>query len=615
MRMKRRIFALLLAGAMTVSLCQGCAPETAAEPAATTAAESTAPAEETAAGQAEAAQPSGEAPLIEIPQEYRSWDESGDVNYEKLNSAENGMVAALRYEAAEVGNQIMEEGGTAVDAAVATALALTVTLPHMCSVAGGGFMTFYSAQTDETVYISFREVAPMFQTAELWVQDEEGSVIGGHNMKGGLAAGVPGEIKGLYYALEKYGTMEWADVVQPAIDIARGGFTVTPELREAIAYSYDVILENPETAAIYLDEFGLVPEAGTVIHNDPLAKALEIIRDKGPEGLYSGQMAEAIVSTVQHSGGVMTLKDLENYECWEEEPVSTDYRGYKIFSSASPSSGGTFIIEILNILENLPVQEFDSVEYWHQLAEVQKMVWADRGEYMGDTRFMDVPIDGITSKEYAAELAKNVDMTKAQEYTYGNPWNYEEESQNTTSFCVADKAGNMVAITHTINSFWGCEEYVDGYGFFLNNQLGDFVVGSGYSNSVEPGKCPLSSMSPTVVFTPEGKPFMTCGAPGGINIYPCIAQVIVNTIDYGMNVDEALNTPRIAARGNEINYSIEFSAETLDELKALGHEVFTEANAIGFPTAIMYMEDGTLQGSAEDHSSISKYSDGVALGF
>ena len=234
---------------------------------------------------------------------------------------------------------------------------------------------------------------------------------------------------------------------------------------------------------------------------------------------------------------------------------------------------------------------------------------------MGDTRFMDVPIDGITSKEYAAELAKNVDMTKAQEYTYGNPWNYEEESQNTTSFCVADKAGNMVAITHTINSFWVCEEYVDGYGFFLNNQLGDFVVGSGYSNSVEPGKCPLSSMSPTVVFTPEGKPFMTCGAPGGINIYPCIAQVIVNTIDYGMNVDEALNTPRIAARGNEINYSIEFSAETLDELKALGHEVFTEANAIGFPTAIMYMEDGTLQGSAEDHSSISKYSDGVALGF
>ena len=204
MRMKRRIFALLLAGTMTVSLCQGCAPETAAEPAATTAAESTAPAEETAAGQAEAAQPSGEAPLIEIPQEYRSWDESGDVNYEKLNSAENGMVAALRYEAAEVGNQIMEEGGTAVDAAVATALALTVTMPHMCSVAGGGFMTFYSAQTDETVYISFREVAPMFQTAELWVQDEEGSVIGGHNMKGGLAAGVPGEIKGLYYAPVSY---------------------------------------------------------------------------------------------------------------------------------------------------------------------------------------------------------------------------------------------------------------------------------------------------------------------------------------------------------------------------------------------------------------------------
>ena len=558
-----------------------------------------------------------DAPYIDIPPQYRSWDENGNtVNYEKVNTAENGMVAALRYEPAQIGTEIMQQGGTAIDAAVATALALTVTMPHMCSLAGGGLMTFYSAEKDQVIFLSFREVAPHYQTAEMWVQDSEGNVIGNHKRKGGLAAGVPGEVAGLYYALQEYGTMDWADVIQPAIDLARGGFILTPELREAILYNYADFLNMPEVASIYLDEDGLVPDVGTIIYNRPLAKALELLQEGGRDVFYQGALGEAVVKAAQATGGVMTMADLAEYDCWEDTPAKGTYRDYTVYSSASPSSGGTFIIEILNILENLPVQEHSTVEYYHQLNEVLALAFADRAEYMADTRFVKVPLEGLQSKEYAAELAKKVDMTKAQTFEAGNPADYEKESQNTTNFVVADKAGNMVALTHTINGFWGSLDYVNGYGFFLNNQLDDFVVGSGYSNSLEPGKAPLSSMSPTIVFDPEGKPFMTLGAPGGFMIYPSVAQVIVNVIDYGMDIDTALNTGRIAARGNTIFYSPEeIGEDILNGLKALGHNDFATYNAVGFPTAIQYLPDGKLQGSAEDHSSIARFSDGVAIGY
>lgn len=606
----KKLLALALAAAMTLSLasCGNGGGTSASQPSAGSASSSSQSAPDP--------QPETTSVYMDIPMEYRAWDEKGNsVNFDRMSTAENGMVTALRYEPAQIGCDIMENGGTAVDAAVAAALALTVTMPQMCGLAGGGFMTYYSAETGETVFLSFRETAPQFQTAEMWVQDEEGNVIGEHHMFGGLSVGVPGEVAGLYYALEEYGTMSWEEVIQPAIDLARGGFLVTPELRECITMIYDVLVSNDELSEIYLDEDDMVPAVNSVIKNEYMAKALELVRDKGPDGFYKGQMAEAMIKAVQSTGGVMTMNDLANYECWEDEPVSGNYRGYTIYSTNSPSSGGAFIVETLNILENLPVYDFDSVEYWHQLAEVQKMVWADRGQYMGDTRYIDVPIDGITSPEYAKELAAKVDMTKSQDFTYGDPWNYETEDQNTTSFSVADKAGNMVSITHTLNWYWGSRVYVDGYGFFMNDQLGDFVVGTGYANSVEPGKCPLSSMSPTVVLDPDGKPFMTCGTPGGPYIYPSIAQVILKTIDYGMNIDEAINTGRIASMGPTISYTNEISEDVVNQLKALGHEDMEACSTHTYPNGIMYMPDGTLQGSAEFDSSQQGFSDGVAVGF
>ncbi len=581
-----------------------------------------------AASSAPASQPASSAPAataepapeksfyMDIPQEYRSWDENGqNIDFDRLGTAENGMVASLRYEASAIGVDIMKQGGNAVDAAVATALALTVTMPEMCGVAGGGLMTYYDAETGETTFLSFRETAPMFQTAEMWVQDESSAVIGNHNMFGGLSVGVPGEVAGLYQALEDYGTMEWAEVIQPAIDIAREGYLVTPELREYILYAYDTMAASTELSEIYLTEDGMIPEVNDVIYNEYMANALEIIRDKGPEGFYTGPMAEAMVKATQSAGGLLTMEDLAAYEPWYEEPAIGTYRGYTVASAASPSSGGTFIIEALNILENLPVLDYDSTERWHQLAEVQKIVWADRAEFMADVRFVDVPIKGLTNKEYAAERATEIDMTKAQDFSFGNAWDYDSESENTTSFSVADKAGNMVTITHTINYVWGSKVYVPGYGFFMNDQLGDFVAGTGYSNSLEPGKAPLSSMSPTVVMDPEGKPFMTLGAPGGVQIFPAVTQCIINAIDYGMNVDEAVNSPRIAATSYGFNYSKELADEICAELTEMGHEGLSETNAIALPSAIMYMPDGTMQGSVERHAGLGEFGDGVAIGF
>jgi len=614
--MKKRLTALFLAAAMAASLVACGQPAASTPPAASSPAQSQ-PAVSTPSDPApEVPEEPAEAPLMEYPKEFQTWDESGkNIDIARLGTAENGMAVSLRYEASQVGSDILEAGGNAVDAAVAVALATTVTLPNMCGLAGGGFMTYYSAETGETVFLSFREQAPQYQTAEMWVEDANGNIIGSHKMYGGLAAGVPGEVAGLYYALQEYGTMEWADVIQPAIDLAREGYIATPALITAITDVYEVMNKSKELSEIYLNDEGLPPAIGDVITNEYMARALEIVRDKGPEGFYTGPIADAMVKAVQGAGGLMTQEDLANYECWEDEPAVGHYRGYTIYSTASPSSGGTFIAETLNIMENLPVQEFNSLEYWHQLAEVQKMVWVDRAEYSGDTRFVDVPTSGITSADYAKTLAAQFDPSVAQNFSHGNPWEYDtSESKETTSFSVADKDGNMVSITHTLNYSWGSRVYVDGYGFFMNNQLDDFVAGSGFANSLEPNKSPLSSMSPTVVIDPDGKPFMTCGAPGGVLIYPAIAQVIMNAIDYGMNIDESINAPRIAGMSSALYYSKELSPEIVQGLKDLGHTNLVETGSIALPSGIMYV-DGGLEGSVESNYDMETYTDGAAVGY
>lgn len=548
------------------------------------------------------------APYIEIPVEYRSWDEKGrQITRSMLGTAENGMVSSLNYVASKIGADILEAGGNAVDAAVATGFALGVCEPMMSGIGGGGAMTIYDAETKETVFISFREVAPKNMMAELWVEDEDGNVIGNHKMKGGLSIGVPGEVSGMCYALETYGTMSLEEVIQPAIDLAYQGYSVSPSFVENVSRAYPTMKSNVQLSEIYLTEDGMLPEVGDIITNKYLAYALELIRDKGPAGFYSGRVAESMIDAVQKAGGVMVQEDLDNYQCWEEETVSTVHNGYTVISSPSPSSGGTFIIETLNIMEHLDQYEHGTVEWAHQLAEVQKMVFADRGEYMADTRFVEVPISGITNKDYAAKLAAKVDMEQAQTFTYDDPWAYVDDHYNTTGYEVADKEGNMVAVTKTLNYWWGSEVYVEDFGFFLNDQMDDFVTGKQSANSVEPGKAPLSSISPTVVLDPDGAPFAVLASPGGSAIYPCIAQLILNMTDYGMTLEEAFLAPRVIANGASFDYD-RLSDEIVAKLEALGHENLKEGT-FPSPTGIRYV-DGGLEGIVNAANP-----DGAAIGF
>ncbi|MCR5370896.1 MAG: gamma-glutamyltransferase [Clostridium sp.] len=611
MKKKLALGLAVMMGLSSFTACQSTQPAAPAstEAASEAAAETEAPAAETEAETAEAAgEEKTDKPYIEIPAEVQSWDESKkEVRRDMLTTADNGMVASLNYVASKVGADILEAGGNAVDAAVATGFALGVCEPMMSGIGGGGAMTIYNAETKETVFISFREMSPKNMDADLWIEDENGEVIGNHKMKGGLSVGVPGEVSGLCYALEKYGTMDLKDVIQPAIDLAYTGYTVTPAFVENVSRAYDTMRFNKQLSEIYLDENGLLPEVGDIIKNPYLAHALERIREKGPEGFYKGQIAENIIDAVQRAGGVIVQEDLDNYQCWEEEPVSTTHNGYTVISSPSPSSGGTFIIETLNIMENLEKYPHGSLEWAHQLSEVQKMVFADRGEYMADTRFVDVPIAGLTNKDYAAKLSGKVEMDKAQTFLFDDPWKYNDDHYNTTGYEVADKEGNMVAVTKTLNYWWGSEVYVEDFGFFLNDQMDDFVTGKQSANSVEPGKAPLSSISPTVILDPEGKPFAVLASPGGSAIYPCIGQLIMNMIDYDMSLEEAFLAPRVIDNGFNFSYD-KLTPEVVDGLKALGHENMTEGT-FPSPSGIRYV-DGGLQGIVNEANP-----DGAAVGF
>jgi len=374
--------------------------------------------------------------------------------------------------------------------------------------------------------------------------------------------------------------------------------------------AYNTMRASSQLSEIYLDENGLLPQVGDIIQNPYLARALELIRDNGPDGFYKGAVAEAVVNAAQKAGGVLVQEDLDSYKCWEEETVSAVHNGYTVISSPSPSSGGTFIIETLNIMENLEKYEHGSIEWANQLAEVQKLVFADRAEYMADTRFVDVPISGLTNKDYAAQRAKEIKVGEVQAFLPGNPADYDDQHYNTTGYVVADKAGNMVAVTKTLNYWWGSEVYVEDYGFFLNDQMDDFVTGKQSANSVEPGKAPLSSISPTVVLDPDGNPFAVLASPGGVTIYPGIAQIIMNMIDYDMSLEEAFLAPRVLANGlagafNHWN----LSDETRTGLEALGYENLAENGTFPAPTGIRYV-DGKLQGMVNESNP-----DGAAVGF
>lgn len=525
------------------------------------------------------------------------------------------MATASKYEVSQVGAEIMSKGGNAVDAAVAMGFALGVCEPFTSGLGGGGLATIHTADGQD-FFIDFREIAPAAATLDLYV-DEAGED-NGNTRSGGLASGIPGEVAGLLYLLEHYGTMSRQEVMAPAIRIATEGFTVSQYCANAISDAYEKATEFPEMQKVYWTEDGLPYEVGDVITNPDLAKALQKISDEGRDGFYKGEIAQALVDTLAKYGGVMTLDDLAGYEVQVHEPVTSTYRGYKIISSPPPSSGGTHLIEILNILENYDVGalEINSPEYVHLFAETFKLSYSDRAQYMADTNFApDVPLKGLTSKDYAAERAALIDPDKAQEFFYGDPTLFEHT--DTTHYSVADVEGNCVAITKTINYYFGSGVMVDGYGFMMNNEMDDFSTNPESVNKIEPGKKPLSSMSPTVVLHEDGTPFMVLGTPGGARIFASVAQVISRVIDHKMSLHDAICVPKIWNNGGANNLQYEnplkgyeqyaVTQETLDKLVEMDHgEIKTAAS--GAVQAIEFLQDGTLYGTADPRQ------DGKAVG-
>lgn len=601
----KKLCALLLAGAMTLSLAACGQKET--------------PAASSSAAAAASSSASSEEPE-KVPAYSVEGFETVDADGNRITTgrdatATQAMASASKYEVSQVGAEIMEKGGNAVDAAVAMGFALGVCEPFTSGLGGGGLCTIHTADGQD-YFIDFREVAPAAATLDLYL-DAEGKS-NGSTVTGGLASGVPGEVAGLLYLLENYGTMTREEVISPAIRIATEGFTVSRYCANAIADAYDKAVQFPEMQSVYWDENGLPYEEGDVITNPGLAKALQKIVDEGRDGFYKGEVAEALVQTIQKYGGVMTLEDLANYEVQVHEPVTSTYRGYKIISSPPPSSGGTHLIEILNILENFDVGslEVNSPEYIHLFAEAFKLSYADRAQYMADTNFVpDVPLTGLTSKEYAKERAALIDLDQAQEFYCGDPTLYEHT--DTTHYSVADVDGNCVAITKTINYYFGSGVMVGDYGFMMNNQMDDFSTNPESVNKVEPGKKPLSSMSPTVVLNEDGSPFMVLGTPGGARIFASVAQVISRVIDHNIPLHDAISIPKIWNNGGANNLQYEnalkgyedyaVTDETLAKLVEMGHGDITTA-ASGAAQAIEFLEDGTLYGTADPRQ------DGKAVG-
>lgn len=531
-----------------------------------------------------------------------------------------GVVSAGKYEASKIGKIIMEQGGNAVDAAVAVGFTLGFAEANATGLGGGGFMTLHIAETGEDLFINFRESAPAAATPDMWqtYTDADGNtkVIGNQNWVGGKSAGVPGFVAGLLYALDNYGTMTREQVLAPVIELANKGLTVTPTLANDMKNSYDSLTLFAESGEIFLkdvDGMKLPYEVGETFKNPDYAKTLELISEQGADVFYKGEIAESIVANANKYGGVFTMEDLANYEVEVMKPVVGSYRGYDIISSPSPSSGGTIVLEILNILENfdLPSMEDCSAEELHIIAEAFKLAYADRGEYMGDTKFVDVPINGLLSKDYAKKLAGKIDAEVALENVLpDDPWMFEHE--DTTHYSVADAKGNMVSVTSTVNGYFGSSVAVDGYGFVLNNEMADFVVGPDHPNSIAGNKTPLSSMSPTIIMK-DGKPFAVLGSPGGTTIIATVAQVVSNLIDHGMTMQEAVDAPRISGfRNNTISYETRIGEDVIAELAEMGHicNPNDEWNrSFGSVNAVRYAEDGTLDGAGDPRR------DGKALGF
>jgi len=482
------------------------------------------------------------------------------IEYNSINHpviSKNGMVVSQRQTASEVGASILRKGGNAVDAAVATGLALAVVLPRAGNLGGGGFMVVYLEEEDETITIDYREKAPSKAHRDLFL-DENGNYDKRKAQFSLLSAGVPGTVAGLHLALTKYGTMTWQEVLEPAIKLAEDGFTVPHDLANILASPrYKKRLSSNEAAAkSYYKNDKSNYQAGELLKLPNLAWTLKQLSFNGPDAFYKGEIAKKIVKEMKRNQGLISAEDLENYKAIERLPVVGTYKDFRIVSMPPASSGGVHLIQMLNMLEEFPIKDmgFGSADSIHVLAEVMKRAYADRSKHLGDMDFYKVPFS-LMSKEYASFLNKGISInsrTASKDVYAGDPYPYE--SPDTTHFSVMDQYGNVVSNTYTLNFSYGSGIMIPGTGMLMNNEMDDFSskpgVPNGYgllgseANSIQANKRPLSSMTPSIIFK-NNKPYLVLGSPGGSRIITTVLQVALNVMEHNMNVAEAVNSPRI----------------------------------------------------------------------
>ncbi len=499
-------------------------------------------------------------------------------------AAENGMVVSAQHLATKIGVNVLKRGGNAVDAAVAVGYALAVVYPAAGNLGGGGFMTIQLADGRKT-FFDFREKAPLAATANMYL-DQDGNVIKGASTTGHRAVGVPGTVSGMELARAKYGTMKRAALIAPAVKYAQQGFTLQQGDVDMLRTATDKFKLDPATAAIFLNK-GEAFAAGQKLVQKDLAKTLRLISAKGEAGFYKGAVAAAIVASSQAGQGIITQTDLDQYRAREMKPVECDYRGYNIVSAPPPSSGGVIICEILNVLEGYPLKDlgFRSAQAVHYQIEAMRHAYVDRNSYLGDPEFVNNPVDRLLDKAYAAKIRAVIDPAKAGVSQAIKPGVEPHESSNTTHYSIADKWGNAVAVTYTLNDWFGAKVTAAKTGVLLNNEMDDFTVKMGVpnlyglvqgeANAIAPGKRPLSSMSPTIV-TKDGKPVMVVGTPGGSRIITAVLHTLLNVIDYGMNVQEAVDAPRFHQQWLPETTSMDtfgISPDTRKMLEAMGHKI------------------------------------------
>ena len=503
-------------------------------------------------------------------------------SYAQSDISSDGVVVTQHYLATEIGENILAQGGNAYDAAIAVGFALAVVLPRAGNIGGGGFMVIYDEDSNDTYAIDYREKAPAASFRDMYL-DENGEFDILKSTFGYNAIGIPGTVHGFWSVHQRFGSLPWADLIHPAIVLAERGFVMTDYMAQTLNNYFEKMSYYDETRNIFLRNYPNLKDS-RLIQND-LAKTLKRIQKDGLNGFYSGETALLIAADMKENGGLITEQDLLDYRSIWRDPIKGTYRGKTIVTMPPPSSGGIHLIQMLNILENFELgsYEHNSYQYVSLLSETMKYAYADRSEYLGDPDFFEVPISKITAKEYAKIISASIEELGVLPSSKINPGMYiNPESNETTHFSIADKFGNVISNTYTINSAFGSGVTIKGTGILMNNEMDDFsgqpgvpnqfgLLG-GIANEIEPAKRPLSSMTPTIVFD-NGDPFLAIGSPGGSRIITAVLQIILNVIDFEQSLEEATDSKRVHHQWYPDDIDIEETYNQINELMDLGYKI------------------------------------------